>query len=81
MKTLVVILLAGMTYVATAPAFAGRDETQMLAMQASIQKKQAANLAQAKQSRSGLAGPAGVAGNPGPGTQPRVADRLPGSHP
>jgi hypothetical protein len=70
MKTLIVILLAGMTYVATAPAFAGRDETQMLSAQAAIAKKQADNRALAQQqAQRGLAGPAGVTGKTGPATK------------
>jgi hypothetical protein len=81
MKTIMVILLAGMTYLAAAPAFAGRDQTQMMALQTAIEAKKAENLAQAQQARTGLAGPTGVAGKAGPGAQASRGKRDPTAHP
>ena len=82
MKTIMVILLAGMTYLAAAPAFAGRDQTQMMALQTAIEAKKAENLAQANQGQIiGLSGPVGVAGKVGPGAQGAKTTRNPATHP
>jgi hypothetical protein len=81
MKTIMVIFLAGMTYLAAAPAFAGRDQTQMMAVQAMIDAKKAENLAQARQAQTGLAGPTGIAGKVGPGAQASRGKRDPAAHP
>ena len=81
MKTLTVIFLGGMVLVAGSPAFAGRDETQMIQLRQAIEKKQAENLARAQQAQTGLAGATGVPGKVGPGTQPAKARRDPSAHP
>jgi hypothetical protein len=82
MKTLMVILLAGVTYFAAAPTFAGRDQTQLMAVQAAIDAKKVENLAQANQARIiGLAGPVGPAGKVGPGAQGAKTTRNPAAHP
>jgi hypothetical protein len=82
MKALLIILLASMTYAVTAPAFAGRDETQMRAVQAAIEKKRADSLALAQaQAQRGLAGPTGYAGAPGPATKAPATRRDPSTHP
>ena len=81
MKALIVVLLAGVTYAATGPVFAGRDESLMMPLRQAIEKKQAENLARAQQAQTGLAGPTGVPGKAGPGTEPVKARRDPTTHP
>jgi len=82
MKALIILLLAGVTYVAAAPAFAGRDQIEIMSIQAAIEKKKAENLARAKQEQAGLAGATGVPGKVGPGTQkPRAGRPDPSAHP
>jgi hypothetical protein len=82
MKTLIILLLVGVTYAVAAPAFAGRDQTQMMAIQAAMEKKKAENLARAQQEQAGLAGATGVPGKVGPGTQkPRAGRPEPSAHP
>lgn len=81
MKTLTAILLTGAALVAASPAFAGRDESQMMQLQQAIAKQNAENLARAQQAQTGLAGPVGVSGKIGPGTQPAKARRDPTAHP
>ena len=81
MKTIAAILLTGAVLVAANPAFAGRDESQMMLIQQAIAKRKAENLARAQQAQTGLAGPVGVPGKIGPGTQPVKPSRNPGAHP
>lgn len=81
MKILTAILLTGAALAAATPAFAGRDESQMMLLQQAIAKQKAENLARAQQAQTGLAGPAGVPGKIGPGTQPVKATRDPTAHP
>lgn len=81
MKTLVIMFLTGVAFVAVTPAYAGRDESQMIMLQQAIVKKQAENLARAKEAQSGLAGPTGAPGKVGPGTQPANTRRDPTTHP
>ena len=81
MKTLTTVLLASVAFAVASPAFAGRDEVQMMQHWKAVKAKQAEALAKANQERTGLAGPTGVAGKPGPGTAPKQVTRVPGSHP
>ena len=81
MKTLTVLFLAGVAYLAGGPAFAGRDETQMIQLRQAIEAKKAENLARAQQAQTGLAGPTGAPGNVGPATQSARAKRDPSVHP
>ena len=81
MNILAAILISGATLVAMSPAFAGRDESQMMLVRQAIEKKKAENLARAKQGQAGLAGATGVPGKIGPGAQPAAAKRDPTAHP
>lgn len=81
MKTLTVILIAGMAFVAGNPAFAGRDESQMMQMRSAMEAKKAEQLAQQKQTQQGLAGATGVPGKIGPAGQPTIPRRDPSTHP
>lgn len=81
MRTFAAILITGAALVAATPAFAGRDESQMMLLQQAIVKQKAENLARAQQTQTGLAGPVGVPGKIGPGTQPAKASRDPTAHP
>ena len=81
MKILTVIFLTGMAFVAGSPAFAGRDESQMVQLRQAIEKQKANNLTRAQQERTGLAGAIGVPGKIGPGTQPAKVRRDPTTHP
>lgn len=81
MKTLTAIFLTGAAFVVATPAFAGRDESQMMLVRQTIEKKNAENLARAQQQQPGLAGATGVPGKLGPGTQPAKARRDPSAHP
>lgn len=81
MKTLTVIFLGGMVLVAGSPAFAGRDETQMIPLRQAMAAKQANQLAQAKQAQTGLAGPTGIPGKVGPEGQRTRPTRDPSAHP
>ena len=81
MKTLSVIVLAAVAFLAGNSAFAGRDETQTMMLRNAAQAKQAEQLAKEKQAQQGLAGPTGVKGQIGPGEQPRKLVRDPAFHP
>jgi len=81
MKILAAILLTGMAVIAANPAFAGRDESQMMLVRQAMEKKKAENTAQAKQQQRGLAGATGVPGTVGPGTQPAKPKKDPSAHP
>lgn len=81
MKTLAVMFLTSMAFVAAIPVFAGRDESQMMLLRQAIEKQRVENLARAQQAQTGLAGPIGVPGKVGPGTQPVKARRDPTTHP
>ena len=69
MKTLTAITLGALALVATSPAFAGRDADQIAQIQRAMEAKKTEQMAQAKQEQRGLAGPTGLSGKPGPGTQ------------
>lgn len=81
MKTVMAVLLTGAALVAITPAFAGRDESQMMQLQLAIAKQKADSLARAQQAQTGLAGPTGVTGKIGAGTRSPAARRDPTSHP
>jgi len=81
MKTIAITFLTGMAFVAATPAFAGRDESQMMLLRQAIEKQKVENLARSQQAQTGLAGPVGVPGKVGPGTQPVKARRDPTIHP
>ena len=81
MKIFTVIVLTGMAFVAGSPAFAGRDESQMVQLRQATEKQKAENLARAQQAQTGLAGATGIPGKVGPGTQPARARRDPSAHP
>ena len=81
MRTLTVVLLAGMAFVAGSPAFAGRDESQIMQQQRFMKAKQAEQLAQAKQKQQGLAGATGMPGKVGPGARVTGPRRDPSAHP
>lgn len=78
MKALTAILLTGAALVVATPALAGRDESQMMLLQQAIAKQKAERVQQAQ---TGLAGPVGMTGKIGPGTQPVKARRDPTAHP
>lgn len=81
MKTLTAIFLTGVAFAVAIPAFAGRDESQMMLVRQAMEKKKAENLARAQQAPAGLAGAKGAKGKIGPGTQPTAAKRDPTTHP
>lgn len=81
MKALTLIFLAGMVFVAGNPAFAGRDESQMMQLRSAIEAKKAEQLAQEKQKQQGLAGATGMPGKIGPAGQPTKPRRDPSAHP
>lgn len=81
MKSVTAIFLTGLAVAVATPAFAGRDESQMMLVRQAIEKKKAENLARAQQQQPGLAGATGVPGKIGPGTQPAKAKRDPSTHP
>ena len=81
MKILTGVVLAGMVLVAGNPAFAGRDESQMMQLQLAMKAMQAKEQAQAKQERAGLAGATGIPGKVGPSAQPSLPKRDPTAHP
>ena len=81
MKTLIVVFLAGMAFVAGSPAFAGRDQSQIMEQQRMMKAMQTEQLAQAKKAQGGLAGATGVPGKAGPEGQPTKPRRDPSAHP
>ena len=78
MRTFLVIVLAGVAFVAGNSALAGRDASQLMQLENQTKSMLAA---QAKQSEQGLAGPTGAKGQVGPGGQPRIRVRNPAFHP
>jgi hypothetical protein len=82
MKTLTAITVAALALVATSPALAGRDATEMAQIQRAMEAKKIEQMAQAKQEQRGLAGATGLPGKLGPSTQsPRAARKDPTAHP
>lgn len=81
MKKFAVIFLAGVAFVSGGPAFAGRDETQMMQLQKVMKAKQAVQLAQAQKASAGLAGATGAPGKIEPEGQPTKPRRDPSAHP
>lgn len=82
MRTMTAMVLIGVAAVAGgSPAFAGRDESQMMQMRRAAEVVKAERLAQAEKERAGMAGSIGVPGKPGPGTRPAIPTRYPGTHP
>jgi hypothetical protein len=84
MKTLTVVFLAGMAFVSSGSAFAGRDGTQIMQHDQWVKAKQAEQVTQATQQvqqQRGLAGPTGVPGKVGPGTKTTKPARNPSNHP
>ena len=70
MKTSTTVLIAGIALAMAAPAFAGRDHSQIVQQERANKAVQAERLAQAQQGRQGLAGATGVPGKAGPSGQP-----------
>ncbi len=88
MRTVAMMIAAGLALGAVGPALGGRDEAQMQIARRAMERQRVAQLAQAQKMRSenaqaGLAGPKGEAGQIGPGGVARTkrAGRLPGEHP
>jgi hypothetical protein len=66
MKILKFLIVAGTALVVSSPAFAGRDQSQIMQQERAMKQKQAGQ---------GLAGPVGVQGKVGPGTQSSYINR------
>jgi hypothetical protein len=66
MKTFKFLIVAGTALVASSPVFAGRDQSQILQQEHAMKQKQAGH---------GLAGPVGMQGKLGPGTQSSYINR------
>ena len=82
MKTLMRFFIAGVAFAVVSPAFAGRDQTQIMEQQRVMKAKQAEQRALAEKAQAGLAGATGVPGKVGPGTQKPRAGRIdPSAHP
>jgi len=79
MKTSTTLLIAGVALALTGPAFAGRDQSQLVQQERAARAVQAQRLAQAQQGRQGqqgLAGATGVPGKAGPSGQPTQVNKL-----
>lgn len=69
MKLLKLFVIAATALALTGPAFAGRDQAQIMEQARAAQKMQQERAAQKLRAARGLAGPPGQQGMVGPGTQ------------
>jgi len=77
MKTSTTVLIAGIALALAGPAFAGRDQSQIVQQDRANRAVQVERLAQAQKAQQGLAGATGIPGKAGPSGQPTQGKRLP----